>query len=148
MTGDPGKLADLLDDPEIRLLIYGLAHSGHAPGDGVSGPARLRAKMVLLIDRVTPAQRDSWLAAGATNLPLTTADVGAVFGEVLVGDIAAYVHGTPAEVAWQLSAVLPALADALSPAGILIPADELASQLTTTSTEDELSAGAFGPHLF
>jgi hypothetical protein len=39
---DISKLSTLLDDPEVRVLIFGLAHVGSAHPPTESGPPRLR----------------------------------------------------------------------------------------------------------
>jgi uncharacterized protein YidB (DUF937 family) len=57
---------------------------------------------------------------------------------------AEFLDGSPSAITWQLAAVLPDLVDAVSPGGQVIDASLLARELADASTNDDLSAGAFG----
>ena len=67
------KLAVLLDEPEIRVMVFALAHSGPA-----AGPVRLLGLVASVLTEATEAQRDSWLDAGGKNAPVSPEHVGAI----------------------------------------------------------------------
>jgi len=132
---DVRKLATLLDDPEVRDLVRGLAGNR---------PDRLRAIVLELAERTTPEQYGSWLDDGAPNRAMTTDQVRLAVGEAVIGDLADASYSTPAAIAWQLSEILPDLVDALTPGGRVLDAEVLAAELAEATTEDDLEAGVFG----
>jgi uncharacterized protein YidB (DUF937 family) len=142
-TDDIGKLSTLLDDPEIRELVFALAHFG-APSLGKPGPARLHAVVLRLADTTAPEQYYSWLSDDVRNKAMTVDQVRTTVGEVEIDDLAQYVDSSSGAVAWQLAAVLPDLVDAVSPGGQVIDANRLARELAQASADDDRSAGAFG----
>ena len=139
---DIRKLSTLLDDPEIRELIFGLAHVGSA--SPAAGAARLRAVVLRLADTTTAEQYRSWLSDSTPNKAMTVDQVRMTVGESALDDLARFTIGSPEAVAWQLAAVLPDLVDAVSPGGVIVDADLLAREIRTAITDDDLSAGAFG----
>ncbi|GAA0526837.1 hypothetical protein GCM10010172_04240 [Paractinoplanes ferrugineus] len=149
---DLSKLFTLLDDPEIRVLLYGLAHAGPAiPGPAIAGsrtgPARLRVLVAYLIETVPVEQHRSWLSDTERNTAMGIEQVRAVIGYDAIADVARYTDSSPEAVAFQLAAVLPDLADALSPGGVLVGAAELARELDEAAGESDRSGGVFGPHV-
>jgi len=141
-VNDIRKLSTLLDDPEIRELIFGLAHVGSA--SPAAGAARLRAVVLRLADTTTAEQYRSWLSDGTPNKAMTVDQVRMTVGESALDDLARFTIGSPEAVAWQLAAVLPDLVDAVSPGGVIVDANLLAREIRTAITDDDLSAGAFG----
>jgi uncharacterized protein YidB (DUF937 family) len=141
-VNDIRKLSTLLDDPEIRELIFGLAHVGSASPS--AGAARLRAVVLRLADTTTAEQYRSWLSDSTPNKAMTVDQVRTTVGESALDDLAQFTIGSPQAVAWQLAAVLPDLVDAVSPGGEIVDANLLAREIRTAITEDDLSAGAFG----
>ena len=114
---DVDKLAMLLDDPEIREMIFALGRSG--PGG---------------LHRVAAVA----LAAGPAER------VSVVLTDDVVLSVAAYVESDADEVARQLAQLLPDLLDALAPGGDLIPAADLARIIRIDVALDDEEAGAFG----
>jgi len=135
----------LLDDPEVRVLVFGLAHLGPASPSIGSGAPCLRAVVLHLADTTDLEQYRSWLSDDAPNTAMTVDEVRATIGDGAISDLAAFVSGSPSAVAWQLAAVLPDLVDAVSPGGRVIDADRLAQELADASAYDDLSAGPSVP---
>jgi uncharacterized protein YidB (DUF937 family) len=135
MSDENDKLAVLLDDPQIREIVFAIGHSGSP-----AGPVRLRAVAVEVLDAAGETQRASWLGPGDDNAP---ASAGLLPAGV-VPSVAAYVESDPGEVARQLGQLLPDLLDALTPGGELLPAAELARVMRVDIALDEQSAGVFG----
>jgi len=132
---DTRKLATLLDDPEVRDLVRGLAGGK---------PARLRA-IVLDLAVTTPSEQyRSWLDDGAPNRPMTTEQARLAVGDTAIGDLADAAGSTPDAVAWQLAEILPDLVDAVSPGGRVVEVEVLAREIFEARTEDDLEAGVFG----
>nr|WP_221379536.1 YidB family protein [Actinoplanes polyasparticus] len=140
---DIAKLSTLLDAPEVRDLLFGLAHTGTHP----AGPAHLHAVVLRLAETTTPEQYGSWLSDRSHNQPMTVDQVRLTVGEGPLGDLASFAGGSAAAVAWQLAAILPDLVDAVSPGGSVIGPDLLGRQITEAIDGDDRSAGAFGAHL-
>jgi uncharacterized protein YidB (DUF937 family) len=132
---DVRKLATLLDDPEVRDLVLGLA------GNRVD---RLRAIVLDLAVTTASEQYRSWLDDGERNRAMTTDQVRLAVGDAAIGDLADAASSTPAAVAWQLAGILPDLVDALSPGGQVIDVAVLARELGEATVEDDLEAGVFG----
>ena len=141
---DISKLSTLLDDPEIRALIFGLAHVRSASLSSEPGAPRLRAVVLHLADTTDPVQYSSWLSDDTHNMPMTVDQVRMAIGDGAINDLALFVDGSPNAVAWQLADVLPGLADAVSPGGEVIDASQLAQELAQASAYDDRSAGPFG----
>ncbi|GIH10017.1 hypothetical protein Rhe02_80840 [Rhizocola hellebori] len=146
MTDVSGKLSRLLDDPEVRVVVFGLAHT-HAEGPAAGAP-RLREVVLHLAGTSEPDQYSSWLSDDVANLPMTVAQVRAAFGADVLDDLAVYAKSSPDEVAWQLAEVLPDLVDAVSPGGQVLAASELGRHLSEAVEADDRSAGPFGPQLY
>jgi uncharacterized protein YidB (DUF937 family) len=144
---DISKLSTLLDDPEVRELIFGLAHVGSAPPSAESGASRLRATVLHLADTTAPEQYSSWLSDDASNMGMTVDQVRMTIGDGAINDLALFVDGSPSAITWQLAVVLPDLVDAVSPGGEVMDANLLAREIAEASANDDLSAGAFGSHL-
>jgi uncharacterized protein YidB (DUF937 family) len=145
-TVDTGKLSTLLDDPEVRVIVYGLAHA--YPGlPRESGPQRLRTAIQRLTETADPAQVESWLSDEAANRAITVEQVRAAFGDEVIGNLAGYAGGEPDEVAWQLRAILPDLVDAFSPGGVIVDPAELRREFIDASAAGDRSAGPFAPHI-
>jgi uncharacterized protein YidB (DUF937 family) len=144
---DFSKLFALLDDPEIRVLLYGLAHAAPAVAGSRTGPARLRVVVAHLIETVPEEQHRSWLSDTERNAAMNVEQVGTVVGYDVIADVARYTDSSPEDVVFQLAAVLPDLADALSPGGALVSAVELAHELDEATDESDRSGGPFGPHV-
>jgi uncharacterized protein YidB (DUF937 family) len=143
---DTGKLEPLLDDPEVRVIVYGLAHVYPAePAE--SGPERLRAVLQRLIETADPVQVESWLSDQAANSAITVDQIRAAFGDDVIRDLARYADSGPEETAWQLTVVLPDLVDAFSPGGTIVEAAELRSGFFDASDAGDRSAGSFGYHV-
>jgi uncharacterized protein YidB (DUF937 family) len=141
---DTSKLSTLLDDPEVRELIFGLAHVGSAPPSAGTGPSRLRAVVLRLADTTTAEQYHSWLSDDAANMAMTVDQVRMTIGDSAINDLAQLTFGSPSAVGWQLAAVLPDLVDAVSPGGEVVDANRLAQEIAEASADDDRSAGAFG----
>jgi uncharacterized protein YidB (DUF937 family) len=141
-VNDIRKLSTLLDDPEIRELLFGLAHVGSA--SPATGAARLRAVVLRLADTTTAEQYRSWLSDSTPNKAMTVDQVRMTVGKSALDDLAQFTIGSPEAVAWQLAAVLPDLVDAVSPGGVIVDANLLAREIRTAITDDDLSAGGFG----
>ncbi|MET7396448.1 YidB family protein [Dactylosporangium sp. NPDC005572] len=144
---DIANFTYLLDDPEIRLVIFGLAHSGHRLVPEHPGAARLRALVVRMLDAADAGQRQSWLSADVHKAPMTVTQVQMVLGDDVISEVGAYIRVESAYAAWQLAAVLPALTDAMSPSGALVTDAELAEQIELASDEADRTC-AFAPHVF
>jgi uncharacterized protein YidB (DUF937 family) len=145
---DIGKLSILLDDPEVRVLIFGLAHLGSVHPPTESGAPRLRAIVLRLADTTETEQYRSWLSDDASNMAMTVDQVWLTIGDGAISDLAMFTGGTPSAIAWQLAAVLPDLVDAVTPGGEIIDANRLAQELAEASSDDDRSAGAFGPRMY
>ena len=143
---DLDKLCTLLDDPEVRELVFGLGHVGSAP-HAEAGAPRLHAVVLGLAETTSAEQYGSWLSDDAPNHAMTVDQVWMAIGEGAVGDLADFTGEDASAVAWQLSAVLPDLVDAVSPGGVVIDADRLARELAEAVAEDDRTAGAFGPRV-
>ena len=141
---DLSKLSTLLDDLEIRELIFGLAHVGSVAPSAGPGASRLRAVVLRLAETTTPGQYRSWLSDDTPNKALTVDQVRMTIGDSAIDDLAQLAGGSPGAVAWQLAAVLPDLVDAVSPGGEVIDTDRLAREIAEASVDDDRSAGAFG----
>jgi len=141
---DISKLATLLDDPEIRELIFGLAHVELVPPSAEPGVPRLHAVVLRLADTTRPEQYRSWLSDDAHNQSMTVDQVRMAIGDGAIDDLAHLAGGNLGAIAWQLAAVLPDFVDAVSPGGTIIDADRLAQELGQASADDDRSAGAFG----
>ena len=144
---DISKLSALLDDPEVRELIFGLAHCGAVAPAAEPGAARLLAVVVSLADATDVEQYGSWLSDDDANHAMRADQVRLAFGDGAIEDLAVYVDEDPGAICWQLAAVLPDLVDAVSPGGLVIDASLLARELADASVYDDQSAGAFGSHL-
>ena len=132
---DVRKLATLLDDPEVRDLVRGLARNK---------PAHLRAFVLDLAVTTTSEQYRSWLDDGERNQAMTTDQVWLAVGDATLGDLADAAGSTRAAVAWQLAEILPDLVDAVSPGGRVMEVEVLAREIGEAKTEDDLEAGVFG----
>jgi len=141
---DIAKLSTLLDDPEIRDLLYGLAHVGPGLTPAAPGPARLHAMVLHLAGTTHPEQYRSWLSDDARNKPMTVDQVRLAVGDAAIEDLAAFTGGSPGAVAWQLAGVLPDVVDAVSPGGEVVDAALLAREIEQAITFDDRSSGAFG----
>jgi uncharacterized protein YidB (DUF937 family) len=144
---DIRKLSTLLDEPEVRELIFGLAHIRSAFPSAAPGAARLLAVVFRLADTADPEQYRSWLSDDASNKAMRVDQVRPAIGDRAIDDLAELTGGSPSAVAWQLAAVLPDLVDAVTPGGEVIDANRLAREIAEASAYDDLSAGAFGSHL-
>jgi uncharacterized protein YidB (DUF937 family) len=143
---DISKLSKLLDDPEVRVIVYGLAHVYPAPPTE-SGPQRLCAALQRLAETADPVQVETWLSDKAVNRAITVEQIQTAFGDEVIGDLARYAGSEPDEVAWQLTAVLPDLVDAFSPGGVFVDATELRGELLDATETGDRSAGPFAPHI-
>jgi uncharacterized protein YidB (DUF937 family) len=143
---DIEKFSVLLDDPEVRVIVYGLAHAYPAPpkGPGVEG---LRAALLRLMETADPAQVESWLSDQAVSRAITVEQIRAAFGDEVISDLASFAGSGPDAVTWQLSTVLPDLVDASTPGGVIADADEIGWAFLGASYAGDRSAGAFGPHV-
>ena len=139
MNDDIGKLSALLDDPQVRELLFGLAHVGSAPAGVRSGAPRLRAVLLRLAETTTEAQYRSWLSDGTVNLAMTVDQVRETIGESAIDDLAELMRGTPDVVAWQLAVVLPDLVDAVSPGGEIVDAAWLSREIMEAGVADDRS---------
>lgn len=137
-----GKLSALLDDPESRDLIFGLAHVGAQPDQPPAD--RLRQVVLDLAGGTSAEQYRSWLSDDAPNQAITPDQVRTTLGEGAIRDLAGFVDSSPDAVAWQLAEILPDLVDAVSPGGQVVDAALLEQELAQASLDDDRSAGAFG----
>ncbi|WP_250035227.1 YidB family protein [Paractinoplanes maris] len=140
---DIAKLSTLLDDPEVRDLLFGLAHLGPHQ----AAPAHLHGIVVRLAETTSPEQYGSWLSDASHNQPMTVDQVRHTVGAGALDDLAAFAGGSPAAVAWQLASVLPDLVDAVSPGGHILGPDLIGQEITEAVADDDRSAGAFGGHV-
>jgi uncharacterized protein YidB (DUF937 family) len=141
---DIDKLATLLDDPEVRELIFGLAHVGSTRQSAEPGAPRLHAVVLDLAGSTSPEQYRSWLSDDAANEAMTVDQVRRTIGDGAIDDLAQLAQSSPDAVAWQLAVVLPDLVDAVSPGGQVVDATRLAREIADASAYDDRSAGAFG----
>lgn len=141
---DIAKLSTLLDDPQVRQLLYGLGHVGPRWPSVPPGPARLHATVLHLADTTRPEQYRSWLSDVAPNAPMTVDQVRHTVGDDAIADLAQFTSSNPASVAWQLAGVLPDVVDAVSPGGVVVDARRLTREIEDAVTLDDWSAGPFG----
>ncbi|NMO51685.1 hypothetical protein HH310_10840 [Actinoplanes sp. TBRC 11911] len=139
---DIQKLSVLLDDPEVRDLIFGLAHGSARPALAPGAP-RLHAIVVDLAATTTAAQYDSWLSDDARNEAMTPDQVRTTVGDGALDDLAAWTGGTAGAVTWQLAEVLPDLVDAVSPGGQVVDPALIDREMTQATTQDDSESGAF-----
>ena len=138
------KLSTLLDDLEIRELIFGLAHVRSVGPSVGPGAPQLHTVVLRLAETTTPEQYRSWLSDDARNKSMTVDQVRMTIGDRALDDLAQLAGGSSGAVAWQLAAVLPDLVDAVTPGGEVIDVPRLARELAEASADDDRSAGAFG----
>jgi uncharacterized protein YidB (DUF937 family) len=143
---DTAKLSMLLDDPEVRVIVYGLAHV-YPSQPTETGPQRLRAALERLTQTADPEQVKSWLSDEAVNHAITVKQIQAAFDDEVIADLARYADSEPEEVTWQLTAVLPDLVDAFSPGGAIVDAAELRAEFLDATAAGDRSAGPFGPRV-
>jgi hypothetical protein len=139
---DIRKLSVLLDDPEIRELIFGLAHGSARPALAPGAP-RLHAIVVDLAGTTSAEQYDSWLSDDTRNEPMTAEQVRTTIGDGALNDLAAWTGGTAGAVCWQLAEVLPDLVDAVSPGGQIVDPALIDREMTQATAEDDSESGAF-----
>jgi uncharacterized protein YidB (DUF937 family) len=144
---DISKLSRLLDDPEVRVVVYGLAHVEPAQPSAQPGAPRLRAVVADLADATEPDQYSSWLSEDTPNRPMTAEQVRLALGDDAINDLAGYTGSTAADLSWQLTAVLPDLVDAISPGGTLMESSELDQELRAVTMASTRSSGPFGPRV-
>lgn len=121
------RLPTMLNDPETRPLIFGLAHSSLAAQVVPPGASRLRAVVLHLAATATPEQHRDWLSDHWPNRAMTTDQVRATIGDDSINDLAQWAGAGAVTVAWQLTTVLPDLVDAVTPGGEVMSADLLAA---------------------
>jgi uncharacterized protein YidB (DUF937 family) len=141
---DLSKLATLLDDLEVRELIFGLAHVRSAAPSAGPGAPQLRTVVLRLADTTTAEQYRSWLSDETPNKTMTVDQVRMTIGDRAIDDLAQLAAGSADAVAWQLAAVLPDLVDAVTPGGEVVDVNRLSRELAEASADDDRSAGAFG----
>jgi hypothetical protein len=141
---DMAKLSMLLDHPQVRELLYGLAHVGPRLPTVPPGPVRLHAVVLHLAETTLPEQYHSWLSDETANMPMTADQVRLTVGDAALADLARFTSGSPATVAWQLAGVLPDVVDAVSPGGEVVDAGRLAGEIEEAVILDDRSAGPFG----
>jgi uncharacterized protein YidB (DUF937 family) len=144
---DVSKLSTLLDEPDVRELIFGLAHVSSTPPSTEPGASRLRAVVLRLADTTGPEQYHSWLSDDAPNWAMTVDQVRTTIGDDAINDLAQFLDGNPSAITWHLAAVLPDFLDAISPGGQVVDANQLAREIADATADDDLSAGAFGYRL-
>lgn len=141
---DDSKLAWLLDDPETRVIVFGLAHSGPESSSTDSGPVWLREVVTRLASITDAGQYQSWLSDQETNDPITIEQVRTALGDDAISSLSQYARISPSAVTWQVAAVLPALVDAITPDGKLLDSDSIGQQLRAATAADDKSNGPFG----
>ncbi len=143
---DNGKLTLLLDDPEVRVIVYGLAHVYPAePAE--SGPERLHAVLQRLVETADSEQAESWLSDQPVNSAITVEQIRETFGDDVIRDLARYADSEPEQTAWQLTAVLPDLVDAFSSGGAIVEVAEVRAGFYRATDAGDRSAGPFGYHV-
>lgn len=140
---DIRKLSVLLDDPEVRELIFGLAHGSARPSLAPGAP-RLHAIVLDLAGTTSPEQYGSWLSDDTHNKAMTPDQVRTTIGDSALDDLAASTSSTAGAVCWQLAGVLPDLVDAVSPGGQVVDPGLIDREMTQATVEDDREAGAFG----
>ena len=140
-----GKLLALLDDPQVRVIVFGLAHVRSVAPSAEAGPPRLAAVVSHLADSAQPHQYRSWLDGDVSSHPMTVDQVRAALGDETVDDVAVYAGSTPDDIAWQLTSVLPTLVDAFSRGGTVVEATEIGQDIRAVIEAADQSAGPFGP---
>lgn len=141
---DVGKLTTLLDNPEVRELLFDLAHARSAAPSASPGAPLLRAVVLQLADTTSAEQYGSWLSDDAANKAMTVEQVRETIGDGAIDDLAMLAGSSPSAIGWQLAAVLPDLVDAVSPGGRVIDDKLLAREIVEASAYGDRSAGAFG----
>lgn len=139
---DVGKFSMLLDDSEVRVIVYGLGHVYPAEPTA-SGPQRLLAAVGRLVETADPGQVESWLSDESANSPITVEQITAAYGDRVIGDLARYAGSEPTDVSWQLTVVLPDLVDVVTPGGVIVDATELRAAFINASDAADRSAGPF-----
>jgi uncharacterized protein YidB (DUF937 family) len=142
---DTGKLTLLLEDPEVRTIVYGLAHV-YPAAPTTTGPERLHGVLHRMVDTSDPEQVESWLSDQAANRAITVDQIRDAFGDDVIRDLADYANSAPEQTAWQLTEVLPDLVDAFSADGAIVEVGELQDGFYSASDEGDRSTGAFGYH--
>ena len=143
-AADIRKLSTLLDDLEVRELLFGLAHVRSKDRAVGYGAPRLRAIVVDLAASTTAEQYRSWLSDDAHNQPMSVAQAHTAIGDDAIDDLARFTCCSAVAVAWQLAGVLPDLVDAVSPGGQVLDAGVLAHNIAEACLDGDRSAGAFG----
>lgn len=133
------KLATLLDDPEVRVVVYGLAHVQPVSPAIAPGAPQIRAVVLRLADTTEADQYNSWLSDSAPNKPITVDQIRSAFGTEAINDLAEYAQSDPVAIESQLVDVLPDLVDAISPGGRVVDADELNQEYSRAIEEDDRS---------
>jgi uncharacterized protein YidB (DUF937 family) len=141
---DVSKLTTLLDDPEIRVLVFGLAHVDLAGAQAEYGAPRLRELVLGLAETTRPDQYQRWLANGLSNSAMTADEVRVAIGDDAIRDLAQFAGSSPVDITSQVAAILPELVDAVSPDGQVLDADELGQQLREAVQVADEEAGPFG----
>jgi uncharacterized protein YidB (DUF937 family) len=96
---DTRKLAALLDDADVRVLVYGLAHA--YPGQpSESDGQRLRGAIQHLAGTVDTELVQSWLSDEAANRPITVTQIRESFADNVIQDVAGYAGCQADEATW------------------------------------------------
>ncbi|MFD0579772.1 YidB family protein [Dactylosporangium darangshiense] len=143
-AADLRKLSMLLDDLEVRELLFGLAHVRSGGRAVEPGAPRLRAVVLDLAASTTAEQYHSWLSDDVHNRSMSVAQAHAAVGDDAIDDLARFTSCSAVAVAWQLAIVLPDLVDAVSPGAQVLDAGVLAHDIDEACLDGDRSAGAFG----
>jgi uncharacterized protein YidB (DUF937 family) len=123
---DLAKLVELLNDPQTRELVRGLA--------GAHGNANEPPDVASTVDQVNAVtsgdEVESWLS-DRPNQQVTPQDIRAALGDDAIDELARYNRVEPDQAAHQLAMVLPELIDASSDNGKLIDEEQLRQALAT-----------------
>ncbi len=145
---DGDRFRALLDDPEVRVLVFGLAHAEAFASSAEAGAPRLREVVRHVADTTEPQQYRRWTDGDTGPGSMTADQVRQALGDEVVDDLATYAETEPTEIAAQLATVLPGLVYAVSPGGSVLDANDLRQQLRAATADDDQSAGWFGPQAY
>jgi hypothetical protein len=129
------RLAELVDDPEVRDLLFGLTE----PSDDA---ARERARRAVTELTVEVREADGTSTRVAIR-PLGSDEVRMTIGDDMVAELAGFMEQTPDETAAQLAAVIPDLLDASDRRAGKIEPDELHRTLRRALATGVDTAGPF-----
>jgi hypothetical protein len=142
---DSERLASLLDDPAVRVVVFGLAHSRAAAPSIQPGAPRLLAVVRGLADTTDAVQYHDWTAGHTAQGSMSSGQARALLGDDVIDEVSVFSGSMPDETTAQLADLLPQLVAAVHQGGDIVDSAELDEQLHAAIAADDQSAGPFGP---